>query len=549
YAGSIDYLAQQDSEYFAHPSMTGKIGTSGAFYNPAGTAFMEDGSYFKYNVQSIMKDYTMNTDKGIISGGQNGIHNSDYPSVLVPSFQFVKKEGGRSYFVHAGVAAGGGTVKYHNGISAFEAIGEEINKKFSALGGGAEYLGGSTVEGSSFYYNLNLGMAQKLNEKFSVGGGVRLIYATRELKGTGNFKLDAGKLGESLGKKEHNITVDLDAKREAYGIGGFIGFDYKPNDRLNIGFKYESEVKLDFEAIGNEINNNFATYDGGAKYLGGSTVEGSSFYYNLNLGMAQKLNEKFSVGGGVRLIYATRELDGSGKFEIKGKGLTIPIDVTIDAKREAYGVGGFIGFDYKPNDRLNIGFKYESEVKLDFEAKNGKNGLKTTSNNPVGNIFAGQINGTLEKNPVVKEWLVDGHRNLPAMMSLGISYDVTDRFTLLTSGNYYFIRQANEDHAYDNYTNGYEASIGFDYKLNEKYTLMGGYQYTNTGANEGTYKDTDYALDAHMYSIGLSYSPNETRKYTIAYSFVDYISGTSSQTKTTFEKKVNAIGASVEFKL
>ena len=33
YGGSIDYLAQQDAEYFAHPSMIGKIGTSGAFYN------------------------------------------------------------------------------------------------------------------------------------------------------------------------------------------------------------------------------------------------------------------------------------------------------------------------------------------------------------------------------------------------------------------------------------------------------------------------------------------------------------------------------------
>ena len=419
YAGSIDYLAQQDSEYFAHASMTGKIGTSGAFYNPAGTVFMEDGSYFKYNVQSIMKDYTMNTDKGIISEGQNGIHNSDYPSVLVPSFQFVKKEGDRSYFVHAGVAAGGGTVKYHNGISAFEVIGETIQN--------------------------------------------------------------------------------------------------------NIGLPVE--------------------------YLGGSTVEGSSFYYNLNFGMAQKLNEKFSVAGGVRLIYATRELEGSGKFKIKNSPLgEIPVDVSIDAKREAYGVGGVIGFDYKPNDRLNIGFKYESEVKLDFEAKN-KNGLNVNSS-PIGNmIVVPGIKNELQNHPVIKEWIVDGHRNLPAMMSLGISYDVTDRFTLLTSGNYYFIKQANEDHVYDNYTNGYEASIGFDYKLNEKYTLMGGYQYTNTGANEGTYKDTDYALDAHMYSIGLSYTPNETRKYTIAYSFVDYISGTSSETKTTFEKKVNAIGASVEFKL
>lgn len=454
YAGSIDYLAQQDSEYFAHPSMTGKIGTSGAFYNPAGTAFMEDGSYFKYNVQSIMKDYTMNTDKGIVSDGQNGIHNSDYPSILVPSFQFVKKEGDRSYFVHAGVAAGGGTVKYHNGISAFEVIGQGIENKFK--------------EG-----------------------------------------------------------IDV------------------PTNKKNI----PETIKIKFK-------------DANVDYLGGNTVEGSSFYYNLNLGMAQKLNEKFSVAGGVRLIYATRELNGSGKFQLTGTGsigekkisglkLDNDINVTIDAKREAYGVGGFIGFDYKPNDRLNIGFKYESEVKLDFEAKNGQNGLSTTSTKQdlITNVVVGGIDSTLRNEAVIKEWLVDGHRNLPAMMSLGISYDVTDRFTLLTSGNYYFIKQANEDHAYDNYTNGYEASIGFDYKLNEKYTLMGGYQYTNTGANEGTYKDTDYALDAHMYSIGLSYSPNETRKYTIAYSFVDYISGTSSKTNTTFEKKVNAIGASVEFKL
>lgn len=425
YGGSIDYLAQQDAEYFAHPSMIGKIGTSGAFYNPAGTVFMEDGTYFKVNAQTIFKDYTMNTDKGILSKGQNGVHNSDFASPMVPSFQFVKKDGDRSYFAHAGIAAGGGTVKYENGISAFEVIGNKINETFGKFGGGASYLGGTTVEGSSFYYNINLGMAQKLNEKFSVAGGIRLIYATRNLEGTGNFKLNTG----ALQKGSH------------------------------------------------------------------------------------------------------------------------PIDVTLDAEREAYGVGGVIGFDYKPTDKLNIGFKYETEVELDFEAKNGKNGLKTSSNNPIGNIFAGGIDSILRDELVIKEWLVDGKRNLPAMMALGISYDMTDRLTLLASGNYYFIEQANEDHAYDNYTNGYEASIGFDYKLNEKYTLMAGYQYTNTGANEGTYKDTDYALDAHMYCVGMSYSPNETRKYTLSYGFVDYQDGTSSATGTTFEKTVHTIGMSAEFKL
>lgn len=433
YGGSIDYLAQQDAEYFAHPSMIGKIGTSGAFYNPAGTVFMEDGTYFKVNAQTIFKDYTMNTHKDILSPGQNGVHNSDFASPMVPSFQFVKKDGDRSYFAHAGIAAGGGTVKYDNGISAFEAIGDKINNFAGIFGGNASYLGGTTVEGSSFYYNINFGMAQKLNEKFSVAGGIRLIYATRKLEGTGHFNLDL------------------------------------PN------------------GIPDKVIPNFG------KLVGNHSI-----------------------------------------------------DVTLDAEREAYGVGGVIGFNYKPTDRLNIGFKYETEVELDFEAKNGQKGLKVDSSNPLAGAF---VDGMLRKELVIREWLEDGNRNLPAMMALGISYDMTDRLTLLASGNYYFIEQANEDHAYDNYTNGYEVSIGFDYKLNEKYTLMGGYQYTNTGANEGTYKDTDYALDAHMYCVGITYSPNETRKYTLSYGFVDYQDGTSSETGTTFEKTVHTIGMSAEFKL
>ena len=434
YGGSIDYLAQQDAEYFAHPSMIGKIGTSGAFYNPAGTVFMEDGTYFKVNAQTIFKDYTMNTHKGILSDGQNGVHNSDFASPMVPSFQFVKKDGDRSYFAHAGIAAGGGTVKYDNGISAFEVIGKGIESTFQ--------------------------------------GGIK------------------DKKGDFILPPDKNAQVN---------------------------------------------------------YLGGTTIEGSSFYYNINFGMAQKLNEKFSVAGGIRLIYATRALEGTGNFDLSstyfGKN---KVSVTLDAEREAYGVGGVIGFNYKPTDKLNIGFKYETEVELDFEAKNGKNGLKTTATNP---LVEGMIDGALRKELVIREWLEDGNRNLPAMMALGISYDMTDKLTLLVSGNYYFIEQANEDHAYDNYTNGYEASIGFDYKLNEKYTLMAGYQYTNTGSNEGTYKDTDYALDAHMYCVGMSYSPNETRKYTLSYGFVDYENGTSSDTGTTFEKTVHTIGMSAEFKL
>ncbi|MEG1582874.1 MAG: aromatic hydrocarbon degradation protein, partial [Cetobacterium sp.] len=50
--GSIDYLSQQDAEYLAHPAMVGKIGVSGAYYNPAGTVWLEDGTYMQINNQT-----------------------------------------------------------------------------------------------------------------------------------------------------------------------------------------------------------------------------------------------------------------------------------------------------------------------------------------------------------------------------------------------------------------------------------------------------------------------------------------------------------------
>lgn len=432
FAGSIDYLAQQDAEYFAHPAMIGKVGVSGAYYNPAGTVFLEDGLYVQLNSQTLFKTYEMDTKENF--GGLS--HESDHPSAFVPSIQIVKKEGDRSYFLHAGAAAGGGAVKYENGISAFEVIGEEIEKKGL---GAVDYINGSTVNGSSYYINTTFGMAQKINSKFSIAGGLRFMYAMRELNGTANYTLDTSK-------------------------GAF---------------------------------------------------------NNANLGKGQ-------------------------------------IDVDIDSERTGWGVGGVIGFHYQPIEKLNIGFKYETEVELNLDADGD---VKVTSNNKlfenvqlpvINNTITGTIDSSLRKEPVIAEWLEDDRRNLPAMMALGVSYELTDRITLLTSGNYYFIKDANRNGCYDNYDNGYEISVGVDYKLNDKWTLMAGYQYTDTGANENTYKDTDYALDADMYGVGVKYTPDETKEFIVSYAYVDYKNGTAvnekGQETTTFKKEVNAIGLSAAFK-
>lgn len=442
FAGSIDYLAQQDAEYFAHPAMIGKVGVSGAYYNPAGTAFLEDGLYVQLNSQTLFKTYEMETKENF--GGLS--HESDHPSAFVPSIQIVKKEGDRSYFLHAGAAAGGGAVKYKNGISAFEVIGQGIEDSFNfnkedgtPNGNNAvvDYLGGSTVNGSSYYINTTFGMAQKINSKFSIAGGLRFMYAMRELNGTAHYNLYVGQGMDKIPDpyKSGDVRVDIDSERTGWGVGGVIGFHYQPTEKLNIGFKYETEVELNLNADG--------------------SVSTTS------------INEAFKINGG--------------------------------------------------------------------------------SGSVVGNI-----NGALEKEPVIAEWLEDDRRNLPAMMALGVSYELTDRITLLTSGNYYFIKDANRNGCYDNYDNGYEISVGVDYKLNDKWTLMAGYQYTDTGANENTYKDTDYALDADMYGVGVKYTPDETKEFIVSYAYVDYKNGTAvnkeGQETTTFKKEVDAIGLSATFK-
>lgn len=440
YAGSIDYLAEQDSEYFAHPSMIGKIGTSAAFYNPAGTAFMEDGNYFKINSQTVFKKYKMESNYNglqknignnqilqITDPIKGSVHESDHPSALVPAIQFVAKNGDRSYFIHAGVAAGGGALKYDGGITAFEVLGEAVQA------------------GLKFDKNKN--------------------------------PLDP------------STTVT-----------------YQSNNPQTIG---------------------------------------SSYYVNTNFGMAQKINPKFSVGGAIRLIYATRDLDCTANYDLSSTDGPEKVKVQLDAERKAYGVGGVIGFDYKPTDKLNIGFKYESEIELYFKSKKGRDGLTVNGSNKND-----AIKDILLDQKVITEWTDKERRNLPAVMALGLAYNLNEKVTLLASGNYYFIKEANRDGAYDNYDNGYEVSAGIDYKLNEKVTLMAGYQYTDTGANEDTYKDTDFALDADLYGVGVKYSPREDRAYTLTYSYVDYKTAHANNNTigTIFSKTVQAIGVSAEFK-
>ena len=416
FAGSIDYLSQQDAEYLAHPAMVGKIGVSGAYYNPAGLVWLEDGTYIQVNNQTHLKDYSMEYN------GEK--FKSDKASPAVPSVQIVKKAGDTAYFFHAGAIAGGGSVAYGGGIATFPEIADKfegmLGEKFEA-----KFLSGSTIHGQSYYVAFQGGIARKFNETWSGAVGLRLIDAERKFKGEGNFEIAY----KDIPNLKVNPKFDIDSERTAFGASGIFGLNYHPNDKFNLAMRYETETKLDFDNKESKLRKGFIESTG-------SSVLGDKFY-----------------------------------------------DVVLG-------------------------------------------------------------------NPAIKQWMSEGsgRRNLPAVAALGASYKVAEKTTLLASGNYYFIKEAGDDLGnFDHYDNGYEVAVGVDYELNEKWTLMTGYQYTNTGANEKTYTDTDYVLDADMYSMGAKYKYNSQLDIMGTYSFVQYKTDKNLK-DITYKKRVSAIGLAAIYK-
>ena len=238
-AASIDYLSNNSASFFQNPSQTGKISVEGVFYNPAGTVFLEDGTYLNMNMQNSLIEESM-TLRG------KKYKSNNYAGA--PSFNLLYKKDRFSLFGNASVIGGGATLKYKEGVVGVELAADAFNQ----LTGGR--LGAKLTEnsfrGQNRYYQLMVGGAYKVNEQFSISGGLKYVLGVRKLKGNASYSYNP-LVGRVIGLS--GSELHLDSKRTAEGIGGTIGFDYKPTDTLNFAIKYDTPVKLKFKAKASEV--------------------------------------------------------------------------------------------------------------------------------------------------------------------------------------------------------------------------------------------------------------------------------------------------------
>ena len=405
YAASIDHIQTYTPEYLGNQSQNGMINKSSVYYNPAGLVHLDNGTYFHIGAQLAVGHEKMD---------YNG---KEYKADLlqyIPTLALYSVRDERTIFWTFGGLGGGGDLEYKDGVAGTAVVPDILNSIAGNVMGDkfTEAMkfkdAGSSAEGKSLYGQTTIGRAWKVNDKLSMSIAGRAVLGMKKLKGNINV---TSPIAEP-------IHADIDSDRTAWGLGAQIGFNYKATDRLNLAMRYDSRVKLNFKASGNET-----------------------------------------------------------PAQIKFPGL------------------GYIG---------DVNFS-------DFYPEY-KPGTKT-------------------------------RRDLPAILALGASYKVTDRWTTAISANYYFNKDAKMDRVAGQvklangaikldglkaeYDNGWEIALGNEYKLNEKWTLLGSVNYAHTGAKVSSYDDIEFALNSVTVGAGLKYAPTDCDEwvFTMCHFFYDQESG------------------------
>lgn len=311
-------------------------------------------------------------------------------------------------------------------------------------------------------------------------------------------------------------------------IGGNYLSSHTKFQNVDKNLAYESKnAGTPFSAYFSYRINNWLTAALGVYSPYGSTVEwdknwsGSHLVNKISLQaifiqptIAIKISDYFSIGGGP--IYAT----GGVEFDknlFNGNGVTDENGNRPNVLIEDSGIGAWgynVGFMLNPTDKLRLGFNYRSEINMKAER-----GEATFSNIPEFMVIGGlgYQNGTTAFNAALP---------LPAEASVGISYQITDKFLVAFDYNRTFWR------AYDaltvefpdmpgapintnnpnvnprNYKDVNAYRLGAQYQVNDTWTVRGGWYYDESPVQKGYFAPETPRNDSYAFTGGLSYNVN-----------------------------------------
>lgn len=245
--------------------------------------------------------------------------------------------------------------------------------------------------------------------------------------------------------------------------------------------------------------------------------------------IAYKINDMFSIGGGLNIQYASARLESRIPNPFTPGGPTAETDGNFLVEGESWAVGFNAGVTFTPVQGTRIGLHYRYGITQEIEGDTKVTGL-------TGPLAGG--NGRTK---------MKADLDLPDVLSLGVAQQITPQLTLLGQVNYFNwdrfkeLRIRTRNGAPDQvrpqkYENSWSAAIGAEYQLNQNWSFRGGFQYDESPTEDPRFFSTRVPdADRYFAAIGATYRFSDRVSLDLSYAHVFLDDARINRTDTFFD--------------
>ena len=236
FAGGLLTNTNQSASFVRNPARYASLSTDAIYFNPAGTAFFEDGWSFSANWQMIWQQ----------RDAINLVNNQKYDGKVyvpcMPTLFAAYKTGDWTFSGFFGMPGGGGKAEFDGGLPLFDNLIGGLGASLGAMSPiPMTITGASQFESTQYLFALQLGAAYRINDNLSAYAGVRGNYISNNYQGTIRALADIpaipGMLPTALNGVEV-MAVNLDMDQSGIAFAPIVGVDYKIGN-FNFAAKYE----------------------------------------------------------------------------------------------------------------------------------------------------------------------------------------------------------------------------------------------------------------------------------------------------------------------
>lgn len=487
FASGVENKTNLSTGYLRNPSRNVESERpEAAFYNIAGTAFMDDGLYVGGGNQFVFKEYANELKTKVDLGSYGTIEpyyaNDETTVWLYPDLNAVYKKNRWAVFGNFGVYAGGGSLSYDEGTSATSLLfanGAKTQKAEATKYG----LAANAAESAASSYQTAWNNA--VTNTFGGSEEAALSYINSGVSGSATLA-------------------------EAYA-----------------NYKSYSALATQYTAISGAYAQAAAASIAMAK---SHSLDVTSITYGLQIGASYQVLDWLSLAAAYRYTIGTQEMtlkcNDSTFIGVNGGN-----KISYDAA--GYGQSCVFGIHARPPvlPKLDLALQYQTLSRIDYDVSNVEGNIAQYYDITNSTKFRTDLPAVLN--------LGAGYRVLePLYVSLSFNYyfnNFADQNSILSETDY---------------DNSWELALGVDYRLCRYVGLSVGASYGNQGITDDSNSTFNPVLSNVVIGGGIEIYPTDALTVTVCCLYANYFDADYNleSYNTTLSKDVTNAGIGVTYR-